>query len=108
VLNGADGGAPFLNIVNPLLVEYGFKFPSELGPAQRFSQKIALESFILQVVRDCPETLLAVNQRIYNEALSRLKFMERVGWVWHVIPLLRRFWFVELSISMEARAGSGD
>ena len=73
-MNGATCGAAFVNVMDALLMEYGFKFTAEFSPAQGLRKKVPLECFVLQVVCSFLKPLLAVDQCLNYQAQCRFEF----------------------------------
>ena len=61
-MEGAGGGAGLLDVVDAVLVEDLFEIAAEAGAFEGLGEEVALQGFVLEVLADVGEALLAVEE----------------------------------------------
>jgi hypothetical protein len=74
-LEGANGCAGLLDVVNAVLVEDLLEVATEAGSFQRLREKVALKGFVFQMVADVGEAFLAVEKGADEGVESALHFV---------------------------------
>jgi hypothetical protein len=98
-MQGASGGAGFLDVVYAVLMENLFEIAAEAGTLERFGEEVSLQRVVLQVLADICEAFLAIEEGTDERIKGELHFVLLACICWHERP--------QSSLNFDGAVGAG-